>query len=882
MRVPYGWLREFVDGLPAAEELAERLTMAGLAVEAVERLAPGFSGVVVGRVLEVAPHPRADRLRVCRVDVGGAARADGRPVGGPLSIVCGAPNVGPGQLVPVALPGARLPDGTVIGRRAIRGVESEGMICSARELGQPDPTGGTGIWVLPPGDLSARPAPGAELTAAMDLEETVLVLDLTPNYATHCQSVLGVAREAAAVLGLPLRDAWAPPRQVEEPCAATVRVSILDPDLCPRYVARVVRGVRVGPSPAWLRRRLEAAGMRSINNVVDVTNYVMLERGQPLHAFDRRRLRAAADGATEIVVRRARAGETMVTLDGVERRLEKGDLLICDAAGPVAVAGVMGGLSSEVGEDTDDVLLESAFFAPEGVRRTARRLGIRSEAALRFERWVDPLGCASACARAAALIQELAGGEVPAGEVDARHALPEQAVIPFEPAAVARFLGVSLTPADVAGYLARLGFAVEAGDPEGRSASGAAVGGDESASAGGSGAPTVGTGGGPWVARAPSWRPDVARWQDLAEEVARLHGYERIPARLPASPVEGARPDRRRELARAARSVCLQAGYSEAVTFSFHGEDLLDRLGLPADDPRRRAVRLANPLAADQAVLRTMLLPGLLQAAGLNARRQQRDVALFEVGRVYGAASVESMAAAADHPPPLTAVPDEGWHLAAVVAGEFPRRHWSRPAQQADLFDVKGLVEEVAERLGLAVHARPGAEPARIVFVPAQEPGFHPGRCARVLLRRRDGREEQVGLLGELHPGVAAAFELPPRCCAVELELEPVLAEADPVRAYSPLPRFPAANRDLAALVREEVSAERVAEVVRRAGRPYLEEAWLFDLYRGEPVPPGWRSLAYRLVYRAPDRTLTDAEVEEAHRRVRDALAAELGAVPRS
>ncbi len=829
--------------------------MAGLAVEAVERIGPGFAGVVVGRVLEVVPHPRADRLRVCRVDVGGTGSGDGRPAGEPLHIVCGAPNVGPGQLVPVALPGARLPDGTVIGRRPIRGVDSEGMICSARELGRPDPTAGTGIWVLAEAELPAGVAPGAELAAALDLEETVLVLDLTPNYATHCQSVLGLAREAAAVLGLPLRDAWAPPRQADEPCAATVRVSLLDPALCPRYVARVVHGVRVGPSPAWLCRRLEAAGMRSINNVVDVTNYVMLERGQPLHAFDRLRLRAAADGAAEIVVRRARRGETLVTLDGVERRLEEGDLVICDAAGPVAVAGVMGGLASEVGEDTTEVLLESAFFAPEAVRRTSRRLGIRSEAALRFERWVDPRGCAAACARAAALIQELAGGEVLAGEVDALDALPEPAVIPFSPEAVARFVGVPLSPGEVAGYLGRLGFTVTAPD-------------------------------GGWLARAPSWRPDVARWQDLAEEVARLYGYERIPARLPASPVEGARPDRRRELARLARTVCLEAGYSEAVTFSFHGEDLFDRLGLPADDPRRRAVRLANPLGADQAVLRTMLLPGLLQAAGLNARRQRRDVALFEVGRVYGAASVERMAAATDHPPPLTAIPEEPWRLAAVAAGEFPSRHWSRPARQADLFDLKGLLEEVAARLGLfgGVAEEAGAAPgtAGLSFVPAREPGFHPGRCARVLLRRRAGDEREVGVLGELHPRVAAAFEVPPRCCALELDLEAVLAEAEPLRAYRPLPRFPAADRDLAVLVREEVPADRVAEVIRRAGRPYLEELRLFDLYQGEPVPAGWRSLAYRLVYRAPDRTLTDAEVQDAHGRVRAALRAELEAALRS
>ncbi len=819
MRVPYRWLKEYVDVGLGPEELAAALTGQGLAVEAVERRGAAFRGVVTGRVLEVAPHPNADRLKVCLVDTGGAE---------PRQIVCGAPNVAAGQTVPVALPGAELPGGVRIGRARLRGVESDGMICSARELGLPDPTEGAGIMVLP-----GEHPPGRDLGEALGLDEAVLVLDLTPNYATHCQSLLGVAREVAALTGGAVRVPEV--RVVEAPPAAAelVEVAIEDPDLCPRYVARVIEGVRVGPSPEWLQRRLEAAGMRPINNVVDVTNYVMLETGQPLHAFDLARLRApagaAAGGRKRIVVRRARPGERLLTLDGVERGLAAEDLVIADGVGPVALAGVMGGADSEIRAETTAVLLESAAFHNLTVRRTARRLGIASEAAARFEKWVDPEGCRAAADRACALLAELAGGVVLEGAVDVypRPAAPR--LVRARPARINALLGTDLPAEEMAGIFRRLGFEVrpEAADGE-------------------------------MTVVIPTRRPDIEGEHDLAEEVARLYGYDRVPVTLPRSPAAPAPLARARRLAEEVRRLCLAAGLHEVMTYSFHDPALFDRLGLPAGDGRRRAIPLANPLTADQGVLRTSLLPLLLEVAATNVRRRQEDVAIFEVGRVYLARSL-----------PLAELPEERLALAALATGRVRPNGWWGTGEEADFFYLKGVAEALLERLGVD----------EVAFRRAQPPGYHPGRTAEIALV---GTGEVLGVVGEVHPQVASAWDLPGRVVALELDAERLFELARPVHAYRPLPRYPAVSRDLAVAVRAEVPAERVRQTIVTAAGPLLESVRLFDLYAGPGVPAGWRSLAYSLVYRAADRTLTDAKVEEVHDRVRRALVEELGAELRS
>lgn len=821
MRVPYEWLREYVEVDLPPGELAEALTRQGLAVEEVERGAD-FTGVVVGRVLAVEEHPDADRLRVCRVDVGD---------GGVLrEIVCGAPNVAVGQAVPVAVPGAVLSGGFRIESRVLRGVTSHGMICSARELGLEDETEGKGIMVLP-GD----PPPGRDVREVLGRENAVLILELTPNYATHCQSMIGVAREVGALAG---KSVSLPPVSVREglgPVAEAVTVRIEAPDLCRRYVARIIRGVRIGPSPEWMKHRLEAAGMRSINNIVDVTNYVMLEMGQPLHAFDYERLRPGSDGGKEVVIRRAAADETFVTLDDVERRLTSDDLVIADGVGTVALAGVMGGENSEVGPKTADILLESAHFEPLTVRRTARRLGIPSESSVRFEKWVDPEGCLPAADRAIALIQELAGGEVMAGAVDVYPRPAEPRRIPARPDRINGLLGTDISMAEMVDVFRRLGF-----DAAPFHGSAVTVGGKPSEVA-------------VMEVTVPSRRPDVEGEADLAEEVARLYGYDHIPVTSPRSPANPSPRSETAVLSEAVREVCLASGLNEAMTYSFMNPAAFDRLGLPADDPRRRALPVANPLTEDQRVMRTCVLPQLLNAVAQNIRHRQEAVALFEIGRIYLPGAL----------PPQN-LPEERLSLAITVTGGAGEPSWLTQSRDADFYDLKGIVEAVCRRLGLD----------GVIFEPASLPGFHPGRTAALTLPGDD--TVVLGYLGEFDPAVQKIHEVPDRILGVELDLTEMIARARPTASYSPLPRFPSSDRDLAFLLADRIPAARAASVIAAVGGPLLVGLRLFDVYRGSGVPDGWRSLAYSLEYRADDHTLTDEEVEEVHARVRRAVEEEL------
>ncbi|MBE3589272.1 MAG: phenylalanine--tRNA ligase subunit beta [Firmicutes bacterium] len=815
MRVSYRWLQEFVPVELPPEELAERLTLVGLAVEAVERPWRHVEGVVAGRVTAVERHPASDHLKVVRVETGGAA----------LTIVTGAPNARAGMLVPVALPGARLADGRRIAAADFRGVVSEGMCCSADELALPEPPGPRGLLELDPQEGWR---PGMDVARALELDDAVLEVELTPNYAAHCQSVLGVAREVAALLELPLLPAERR-RGPSQPAPASwpadrprpPRVFIED-EGCARYVARFILDVRVGPSPLWLQRRLQAAGMRPISNVVDVTNYVMLETGQPLHAFDLDTLRGGLIGA-----RAARPGETLRTLDGEERRLQEGDLVIADAEAPVALAGVMGGAATEVTERTRSILLESAWFDPARVGRTARRLGLLSEASGRFEKGVDPSGCRWVADRAAALIQALAGGTVPEEVEDAypRPARPRR--LEVEAARIRGLLGVDLGDAEIASYLRRLHMDVRAE-------------------------------GGRLVVTVPTFRPDVTEPVDLVEEVGRLYGLNRIPsAPLHGAPGRGGRSARRRALDELSR-LMRAAGFTEAVTFTFHPEERLARLGLPPHDERSRPIAVANPLSEAQEVMRTTMLPSLLDVLAHNHRVRRTDAALFEIARVYMGA--DEVAAGR--------LPQEPLRLAFVASGRLAPRHWREgEGRAADFFTAKGVVEAVL-RLFRVEDAR---------WERAREPFLHPGRAAYAAAGGR-----ALGWVGELHPRVAAAWDLEGRVVAAELDVEALLAAGRALPELRPLPRFPAVARDLALVVDLATPAAEVERVMRQAGGELLRSIELFDVYAGERLGAGRRSLAYRLVYQADDRTLTEDEVEAVHGRVRQALAGELGAVLRS
>jgi phenylalanyl-tRNA synthetase beta chain len=798
MRISLKWLSEYVE-LPPPEEVARRLTAVGFEVEAIERVGQGLGGVVAARILASEKHPNAEKLSVTKIDAG---------KGEPLQVVCGAKNYQVGDVVPLATVGTTLPGGTRIEKAKLRGVESYGMLCSARELGLAEDA--SGLLILDRGI-----APGTPIAEALGLEDVLLEVNVTPN-RPDALSHLGLAREVAALLGQQVRLPRPALREAGAPAAEAVKVRIEAPEKCARYAARVVEGVKIGPSPLWLARRLEACGVRSISNVVDATNFALLELGHPLHAFDLDKV-----AGHEIVVRTARPGEKLVTLDGKERALEPDDLLIADRERGSALAGVMGGGDSEISAGTTRVLLESAWFAPGGIRRTSRRHGLKTEASYRFERGADPGMVIAAIDRCAALIAELAGGTVRPGIVDAHprpHSAPEVRLRWRRPG---ELLGIDVPREEARRILGGLGFEERAGDADG-------------------------------VAFAvPSWRVDVSLEEDLVEEIVRTKGYDAIPETLPATavrtPVEAADA----QVTARAREALEGAGFSEAVNFSFVAERELAPLADPAAAPLR-PIALKNPISADLAVMRTSLVPSLLRNASTNGRQRVDEVRLYEIARVYRPAPAGSAAPAAE----------EG-ELAGVLVGRRSPTGWAAASDPVDFYDAKAAVAAVLEALGIdgRWRARGGA-------------WLHPRTSAELLAL--DG--EVLGEVGELHPRVAAAFELPRGVFAFRLSGAALVRSARLVPRYGGIPRFPAVLRDLAVVVAEDVEAGAVLAAVREES--LVEDATLFDVYRGAPIPAGKKNLALAIRYRAAERTLTDADADAAHARIvgrlREALGAEL------
>lgn len=796
MRVPLRWLAELVE-LPASVDLlAERLTVAGLTVDSYERIGPDLSGVRVGLVRECGRHPDADKLSVCKVDVG---------EGEPVLVVCGAPNVAVGQKVAVVLPGAVLPDGTKIKKTKLRGVVSNGMICSERELGLGEAA--QGILVL---DAGARV--GAPLSEVIAVGDVLFDCEITPNRGDWV-SLLGVAREVRALFGGALRLPPCAPREAGRPAAESIRISIEDRRGCRRYVGRVVRGVRVGPSPDWLRARLEVCGVRSKSNVVDVTNLVMLELGQPLHAFDLAKLAGA-----EVRVRAAGPGEKLRTLDGETRALEPSDLVIADAARATALAGVMGGADSEVTDATRDVLLEAAEFDPARVRRTARRLGLHSESSYRFERGVDPAGVLRAADRAALLLAELAGGEVAPGAVEALGEEPARTrSVSLDPAHTNRLLGTQLSEAEMCDCLARLGI-----EPVRE--------------------------GGRLVCAVPSWRNDLERPQDLIEEIARVWGYERIPTTFPVAPLVSARVGALRAFDDAARDAACAAGLVEVMSFPALAPDELEALRLAPDDPRRRCLRLQNPVSEREGALWTTLVPGLLALARQNLARRIDRVRVFQVANVF-------------RPLEDGKLPEETlWLGALVTRGDGPTL-WERRPPPPLFFEAKGIALRVLDELEIEPRVVAGGEPY-----------LHPGASAEIRVGER-----RVGVVGELHPAVASAFEITAPCALLELDLTALCASPRRARAYRDVSRQPSVRRDIAVVFDRSMAAADALESIRRSAGRELISAELFDRYEGKGIPAGKVSLAFRLVFQRADRTLLDAEVSKLVDRVVEALRTRLG-----
>ncbi|HEX8754439.1 MAG TPA: phenylalanine--tRNA ligase subunit beta [Solirubrobacterales bacterium] len=807
MRVPYTWLREYCDPGVGPEELAERLVMTGTEVERVTVAGPpSAEGFVVGKVLAAEQHPDADRLRVCRVDTGDGER----------TIVCGAPNVAAGQTVAVALPGARMPGGEKLRKAKLRGVASEGMILAADELEIGEDH--EGILVL-----EESFAAGAPLTEALPIAEPVLEIEVTPN-RVDCFGIHGVAREVHAITAAALGpDPWAQdaPADGEGEASEYASVTVEVPELCPRFTARVFTDVTIGPSPLWLQARLAAAGQRPINNVVDITNYVMLLTAQPLHAFD---LDKVPGGA--LIVRAASEGEKMTTLDGVERTLDAETVLVCDREGPTGIAGIMGGQVSEVSEGTTRVLLEVANWNGTNILRTSRLLGLRSEASSRFEKQLHPELCLRAQRIASRLMVELCGAKLVPGTIDVTSELPAPRRLRLRAARVRGLLGMEIAQAEQAAYLERLGFGVE-------------VAGEDLE-----------------VTVPPDRHHDVTREIDLIEEVARVHGIdEHLPTTLPAVAGRLGGLSREQKLRRRAEDVLRDLGFDQAVGWSFTDPGEAERLRIPAGDLRAEPVLLSNPLSEEQSAMRTTLLGSLLDVASRNLSRGADRLALFEAGSVYlnrppgsgeaagGFASVGPLGGEfrGRRPAPVT----EPSRFGALAIGAPAGRSWRGGAEGADFFSLKAVAEALAAQLG-----------TELAFAPATEPFLHPGRAAAVSVQGAP-----AGWLGEIHPLVCRAWDLE-AAVGFELEAAPLLAAARAgIEAYEDVTTFPAVYQDLAVVVPTEVAASDVRAAVLAGGGELLRAAEVFDRFEGEQLGEGRVSLAIGLEFRAPDRTLTDEEV---------------------
>lgn len=794
MLVSLNWLKQYVNTQDLSnEELAERITRSGIEVDAIIDRASGIQNVVVGYVESKEKHPEADRLNVCQVNVG---------EDGIQQIVCGAPNVDAGQKVIVARPGARLPGGIKIKKSKLRGQESNGMICSLQELGiegRVVPKAyAEGIYVLP-----ADAEVGADALAYLGLRDTVLELDLTPN-RSDALSMLGVAYEVAAILGedvkLPEISYTASAQKAEE--LLKLRVEALDAN--PMYAAKVIKNVQVQESPLWLQERLMAAGVRPHNNVVDITNYVLMEYGQPLHAFDYDKL---ATG--EIVVRYAQDGETITTLDDQERTLTAHNLVITNGQSAQAIAGVMGGAESEVSDATTTIVLESAYFQGLSVRQTSKEVGLRSDSSARFEKGVDPNRVLAAAERAAQLLAELAGGEVLEGTVlvDELDKAPARVVV--SPDFINNRLGMKISLEEMLEILNRLKFDVEAAN-------------------------------GLLIVDAPTRRQDIKIEEDIVEEVARLYGYDEIPTTLPAANVPG-RLTAYQAARRIVRNQLEGVGLYQAVTYSLTSDAYAQKFALQAEE----TTRLLMPMSEERSTLRQSLIPHLVEAAAYNVARSQESVAVYEVGSVFLGKTAEEL-------------PREEEHVAAVITGKWVDHAWQAEKKAVDFFVLKGIVESLFEKLGLA---------DRVTYVKAAVDGLHPGRTAEIQL---DGHK--VGIIGGLHPTEQKAWDVKDTY-VFELNLTAILAAQTAVLTYKAVPRFPAMTRDVALVLNRDVAAGEIVAIIEKAGTKLLKNVHVFDVYEGDKMEAGKKSVAFSLTFFDPERTLTVEEVEAAYTKVVAALA---------
>ena len=823
MKVSLKWLKDYVDIKLASKELAEKLTMAGLEVRAIETVGGTWDNVVIGEVIALDPHPNADRLKLATVDLGTEQ----------VTTVCGAPNINLGQRVTFAHVGARLMDphtgeAAVLKPAKIRGVVSQGMVCSEKELGISESH--EGILVLPP------EAPmGAPLSAY--LGDVFLDLDITPN-RPDCLSVIGIAREIAALTDESLRLPEVHYEETEKSIDSLASVDIVNPDLCPRYCASLVTGIRIAPSPGWLQQRLNSCGMRPINNVVDVTNYVMLEYGQPLHAFDYDKLKGR-----QIIVRRAGNGETITTLDGSKRTLNADILAIADKEEVVAVAGIMGGLDSEVTDETDTILLESANFNQAAIRRGCSHLQFQSEASIRFDKGLNSELPLPPLKRATQLLLELAGGKAARGIIDVYPGKSEPNLVSLTTREVKRLSGLKANIDEMLEVLKALGFECQKGDSSSQI-----------------------------LVSIPYWRSDVKCCADLVEEVARMIGYDKVPMTRLSSPL----PLQKSRLSPAARQSSLREklsylltgfGFQEISTYSLVSLEKLEKLS-PKLELKIPPLKVANPMTREQEYLRTSLRAGLLATLAHNQKFEQAGIRLFEIGKVFLPQHPRVIATLSETKGKQSQkerqLPHEKDMLCAVLSGARAELSWQAGKEPLDFFDAKGVLESLLNQLGL-----------KASFEDSDDEGLHPGRGANVIVE-----DDKVGIAGDLYPKVAQAFELSNTICLIEIDLEKLSTKITGTRGYQSIPRFPSVSRDIALIIDEQVTYRRVEEIIQSF--PLVMKVTLFDLYRGEQIREGKKSFAIRIVCQSPSRTLTDEEVDQTQEQMLARLRQELGATLRA
>jgi phenylalanyl-tRNA synthetase beta chain len=791
MKFTVNWLKNYIETDLSAEKLSDKLTMLGLEVDSIEPVFEKLDEIKIARVLKAGPHPNADKLTLCTVTTGNET----------VEIVCGAPNVRQGMVSAIAMPGTVLPSGIKIKPTKIRGEKSHGMLCSEKDLG----IGESHDGIM---DLDEELTIGASLADELALRDEVIEVDLTPN-RPDCASVIGIARETGSFTKTTLKT------PVDTASSLTGKnvpfsISIEAPLECPRYCARLITDVKIGPSPWWLKKLLLSVGIRSINNVVDITNFVMLEYGQPLHAFD---FKKVAD--SKIIVRKARPGEKITTLDNTERELDQESLLICDGKQPVALAGIMGGANSEVSDSTKEILLESAYFNPVNIRRTARNLKIGTDSSYRFERGVDPKGVPIALERAVRLIQELAGGTVIDNGFDVNNLSDEVLKLNLRVKKTSNLLGMTFTASQLSEQLKSIEIPSEIIDEDNISVF------------------------------PPSFRVDLEREIDLVEEIARLTGYNEIPTTLPSVPMSFSENNPERVLNKQITDIMVALGYSEAINYSFGSEKCFDKLSLAEDDPLRETIKIQNPLTEDQSVMRTMLIPGLLENLRHNINHQNNDVKLFEIGKVFTPVKGKEQ-------------PDENIWLSGVISGN---RYPSSPTmyfanQSIDLFDIKAGVETILEQLRIDKYTLSPA--TGLAWV--NNDNSMKIHCKKQL----------IGYIGEINNKTLKQFNIRQKTFFLDINLNVVLKLNTTKKSFKLLPKFPSVKWDLALIVPEAIDAGEIINIISKQKSPLIESIDIFDIYRGKPIDEGKKSIAFTITYRSDKKTLNDKTVKKVHQKITD------------